>query len=96
MTDYDMTQNKNAANYSIQPGYSVDYPKQGTPMDPSDHPATNVPDATNSHWGTVINRKNKSNSEKKDQTRYGDYNQTTTSNSDGPDQLMYHMRRDDY
>lgn len=54
MTDYDMTQNKNASNYSIQPGYSVDYPKQGTPMDPADHPATDVPDATEAHSGTEL------------------------------------------
>lgn len=53
MADYDMTKNKGASNYSVQPGQSIDYPKPATPMDPSDHPATNVPNATQHHWGTV-------------------------------------------
>jgi len=53
MSDYDMTQNRNASNYSVQPGVSVDYPKPSTPMNPADHPATNMPTATQHHWGTV-------------------------------------------
>jgi len=28
-------------------------PPQGTPTDPADHPATNVPPATDHHWGTI-------------------------------------------
>lgn len=31
----------------------VGYPPQGTPQDPADHPATNVPTATEHHWGTA-------------------------------------------
>lgn len=37
-----------------QPGTSVDYPKPSTPMDPSDHPATSMPTATEHHAGTDL------------------------------------------
>lgn len=52
MADYDMTQNRTASNYAIQPGKSVDYPSPGTPMDPADHPATNMPTATQHYDGS--------------------------------------------
>lgn len=29
------------------------FPSQGSAMDPKDHPANTVPDATEHHWGTV-------------------------------------------
>ena len=28
-------------------------PPVGSPTDPADHPATNVPPATDHHWGTI-------------------------------------------
>lgn len=44
---------RSASNMSIQAG-NGSYPGSGTPIDPADHPATNIPDATDHHDGTVL------------------------------------------
>lgn len=49
----DISDNKGATNYSVQPGYSKDYPPQAKALDPRDHPAYNVPDATDHHRGST-------------------------------------------
>jgi hypothetical protein len=40
-------------------------------MDPADHPATSVPNATEHHWGTQLNQAGKGDLEGKDESRYG-------------------------
>lgn len=40
-----------ATNYTVQPGVNRDYPSIGRPMDPSDHPASNMPTATEHYDG---------------------------------------------
>lgn len=42
-----------ASNYSMQPGKG-EYSRPNKPMDVEDHPAYNVPTATQDHDGTVL------------------------------------------
>lgn len=52
MADTEYGVDSTASNFTIQPGKA---------MDPVDHPANNMPTATEHHWGTELGDRMKSN-----------------------------------